>query len=123
MVLNLEGEQQKLACFQGDGTTEAFSSCFINWNNQLFIFGGSNERRQISRLTGNKLDRVGTLDFENRSGACSVMANKFIFLCFNFAFSNDKKRCRRSTGPLKQFSKIASSTYDHQNTVTSCSDS
>ena len=122
MLLNSEGEQEKLACFERDDTTEAFYSCSINWKNQLFIFGGNKERQQISRLTGHKLEQVGSLDFDHRAGACSVMANKLIYLCFNLD-SNDSKRCRRSTDPLEQFSDVALSTYDHRSTPTSSSDS
>ena len=40
-------------------------SCSINWKNQLYIFGGATERRQISRLSGQKLERVGDLPFYN----------------------------------------------------------
>ena len=122
MILRFSGEQQELACFERDDTTEAYASCSITWNNQLFIFGGLNNRRQISRLTGHKLERVGYLSFDHSNGACSVMANKFIFLCFN-SDSSDYKRCRRSTGPVEQFSQVVFATYDHQYTQTSCSDS
>ena len=120
MLLNSEGEQKELACFERDDTTEAYNSCSINWNNQLFIFGGISDKRQISRLTGHKLEKVGTLDFVHYFGACSVMNNRFIYLCFNFA---DGNRCRRSTGPLEQFIQVSLSSYAHAATQTSCSDS
>ena len=123
MLLNSEGEQKELDCFERDETTEAVYACSINWNNQLFIFGGANERRQISRLTGHKLERIGSLDFDHKRGACSVMANSFIYLCFNVADSNYWKRCRRSSDPLKQFSEVALSTHRHPSTQTSSSDS
>ena len=123
LLLNSEGEKEELACFDRDNTTEAYASCSINWNNQLFIFGGNTERRQISRLTGHKLERVGSLDFEHRQGSCSVMANKVIYLCFGL-YSDDHQRCRRSTGPLKQFSDVPSSSmYEHIRIQTSSSDS
>ena len=123
MLLNSESEQEVLACFERDQETAAYFSCSINWNNQLFIFGGhlTKHRRQISRLTGHKLEKVGSLNFEHRQGSCSVMANKVIYLCFGL-YSDDSQRCRRSTGPLEQFSEVALSTYDHAHTQTSCSD-
>ena len=123
MLINSAGEQKELACFDRDATTEAEFSCSVNWNNEFFIFGGKNEKRQISRLTGHKLKRIGDLTFDHYFGACSVMANQFVFLCFNFADSNDSKRCRRSNGPLEQFSEVALSTYEHRRILTSCSDS
>ena len=123
LLFNSDGEQQKVTCFERDDKTEAFLSCSVNWNNQLFIFGGKKEKRQISRLTGHKLEKVQSLDFDHKQGACSVMASKFIFLCFNTADSNDLKRCRRSTGPLEPFEPVSLSNHNHGIAQTSCSDS
>ena len=67
--------------------TEAEGSCFINWQNQMIIFGGHNIKRQISQLDGHKLKRIGTLAFDHYRAACTVMNNEFIFLCFNGATS------------------------------------
>ena len=62
MLINtVTGDQEELTCFERDSDTEAFYSCFINWKNQLFIFGGQTNKRQISRLTGHRLKRVGHL--------------------------------------------------------------
>ena len=122
MFLNSEGIQKELACFAQDDTTQAWESCAISWNNQLFIFGGMFERRQISRLTGHKLEKVGSLDFDHKNGACSVMANSFIYLCFNDDY-DDHYRCRRSTGPLEQFSTISLSNHRHSSIRTSSQDS
>ena len=119
MLMNLAGGQEESTCFQPDDNTAAHGSCSIKWQNQLFIFGGYSEKRQISKLSGSKLERVGTLPFDHWTGACSVMADR-VYLCFN---RDDGNLCRRSTGPLEQFSSIAFSTHDHRNTRTSCSDS
>ena len=54
----------------------------------MVIFGGHNEERQISRLKGYKLKRIGSLDFEHMFGACSVM-NEEIYLCFNTVTTGD----------------------------------
>ena len=123
ILINLEGEQEELGCFERDDDTDARFSCSINWRNQLHVFGGSNEKRQISRLNGYRLERIGTLPFDHEEAACSVMANQFVFLCFNRADLEDRKRCRRSTGPLETFTEIAPSSYKHQYTRTSCSES
>ena len=118
MLVNSVGDQEELTCFEPDSKTEA-NSCSITWENQLFIFGGFFEKRQISRLTGHKLERVGNLTFDHYCGACSVMADQYIFLCFG----HDFEQCMRSTGPLKQFSEVALSIYQHKMIQTSCSDS
>ena len=120
MLINSEGQQEELACFERDDNTEAFNSCSLTWRNQLHVFGGDTERRQISRLTGYKLERIGDLPFDHYVAACSVMANQYIYLCFDW---NTPKQCRRSTGPLETFSKLAMSNHDHVRAPTSCSDS
>ena len=122
MLLNSEGEQEELACFEQNDNTEAYESCSINWENQLYIFGGRNERRQISRLNGYKVERIGTLPFDQWIGGCTVMANQFIFLCFNNNY-NDYKRCRRSTGPLETFSEVPLAQYSHSDVPPSSSES
>ena len=128
MLVNSAGEKNKMKCFEPDSKTEAYDSCSVNWNNQLFIFGGRNEKRQISQLNGHKLVRVGSLTFDFTLGACSVMAKKIIFLCFSETKTvwqeyNGSSRCRRSSGPLKQFSEITTSKYPHDSIQTSSSDS
>ena len=63
MLINSAGEQKKLTCFERDGDTEAYYSCSITWKNQFHVFGGYSYFRQISRLNGYKLERIGSLDF------------------------------------------------------------
>ena len=120
MLINFEGEQEELACFERDDNTEAYRACSLTWRNQLHVFGGNVERRQISRLTGYKLERIGDLPFDHYDGACSLMANQFIYLCFD---NNNPKQCRRSTGPLDNLSELPESTHNHREAPTSCSDS
>ena len=119
MLVNLAGGQEELTCFERDSNTDAEGSCSINWQNEFYIFGGGTQKRQISRLSGHKLERVGDLDFDLALGACNVKANE-LFLCFHYM---DTRRCRRSTGPLDQFSEVALSTHEHRQIKISCSDS
>ena len=123
MLINSEGQQEKLACFERDDKTDAYHSCSINWQNQSHIFGGIHQKRQIDKLNGYKLERIGDLPFDHGSEACSVMNNQFIYLCFSFDLFDAFKRCRRSTGSWKTFEKITLSNHDHQKARTSCSDS
>lgn len=120
MLINIEGEQEELACFERDQNTEAHDACSIKWRNQMHIFGGFGMKRQISKLNGFKLEGIGRLSFGHKSGTCSVMNDQYIYLCFN---SDDNKRCRQSTGPLETFSDVSLSNHDHRLTQTSCSDS
>ena len=127
MLINSVGGQEELTCFERDDTTEAMYSCSVNWENQFFIFGGWAKKRQVSRLSGYKLKREGDLLFDHYMGACSVMANEYIFLCFSAPSADtgmdDYLQCRRSTGPLKEFSELDFSIQYHMMIQTSCSDS
>ena len=120
LLITSAGEQKELACFEPGDRTEAYRSCSVTWQNQMHIFGGQTEKRQISRLSGYKLERIGDLAFDHWLGSCSLMANQFLFLCFD---RDDTKRCRRSTGPLENFSELALSSHEHMVAQTSCSDS
>ena len=122
MLINSEGEQKELSCFERGARTEAYYSCSINWKNQFHVFGGFYQKRQISRLSGYRLELIGNLAFAHSFGTCSVMANQLIFLCFNNDW-NDFKRCRRSIGPLETFTEITLSKHNHRGIQTSCSDS
>ena len=121
-LINPDGEQNELICLDRRSETEAYFSCSVNWKNQLHVFGGSANKRQISRLNGYRLERIGSLTFDHYWGACSVMASQYIFLCFNFD-SKDTKRCRRSTEPNGTFTEVALSKHDHRYTQISCSES
>ena len=123
LLVNSEGEVNELSCFERDDNTEAFMSCSVNWQNQLHVFGGNRERRQISRLNGYRLERIGDLAFDHNFGACSVMADQYIFLCFNTPSSSDHSLCRRSTGPLETFTELPLTNHRHRTTATSCSES
>ena len=79
MLINSAGGQEELACFEREDRTEALGSCSVNWQNQMHIFGGYTEKRQISRLSGFELQRIGDLAFDHYIGSCSLMANQFIF--------------------------------------------
>ena len=61
--------------FNFNANTEVDGSCSLVFSNKMFVFGGANEKRQISQVTGCGLERIGTLTFDLRSGACTVIRN------------------------------------------------
>ena len=60
-------------------------------------------------VNGNRLERKGTLDFDFKRGACTVLNQKTIVLCFG----EDGDVCRQSNNPLGTFTKLPKSNYDH----------
>ena len=136
MLINTAGYQKELDCFERDSKTVAYHSCSVIWKTELYIFGGDfcigycdeptymSNIKQVSRLNGHKLERVHSLDFDFWRGACGVMANKYIFLCFTALPYKDQlesKRCRRLAGPYNSSTEEALLTF-HQGGI-SCSDS
>ena len=52
MVISPDGSQHEVSCFEPGEKTQAYMSCSITWQNQMHIFGGELETKQISRLSG-----------------------------------------------------------------------
>ena len=93
--------------------TEVYFSCSIQWKNHYYVFGGWNEKRQVSMVNGNRLERKATLDFDFNAGGCTVLNQITIVLCFG---AYETKVCRQSNNPLGSFTKLPNSNYDHQHT-------
>ena len=101
--------------FHFGAETDVDSSCSMQWKNQMVVFGGRNEKRQISEVTSCGLNRIGTLSFDLREGACANMNDQTIFLCFDW---DSTEVCRSGDGPLGAFMKIVESHFHHYSTRT-----
>ena len=103
--------------FEFGENTSIYQSCSMTYRNEFYVFGGETyyggDRRQISKLSGCGLERIGTLDFDHYRGACTGVSDTTIYLCFSNA-SSDRKRCRYAENPLETFAEAASSFYDHE---------
>ena len=118
LIIDGRGQSKEIGFNYGSGT-EVENSCSIVWRGQMVVFGGKNYKRQISVVEGCKLTNIGELPFlMELGGACAQRDDAEIFVCFEDYWGHDSsyKDCHYSTGPLEEFSKLPSSTYDHQNT-------
>ena len=61
-------------------------------------------------LNGNRFARKGKLDFNFNKGACTVLNQATILLCFG---EGRNKLCKQSNTPLGLFTSLPNSTYDH----------
>ena len=86
----------------------------MTWQNELYIFGGDTKKKQISKLTGCELTKIGELDFNHEYGACANVADAKLYLCFNAYKSGDYNRCRVATSPTGVFEEIDRSNFDHR---------
>ena len=93
--------------------TQVLGSCSITYRGDFYVFGGDYEDTQISKISGCSLERIGSLDFNLKYGACVLVNEETIYLCFD-AF--DTKQCHVGAGPYGSFSKITKSQFDHGST-------
>ena len=100
--------------FEFGKETEVDLSCSIQWQNYLYVFGGFTKRRQVSMVNGSRLEQKATLDFDFFHGACTVLNQITIVLCFGEPWKRDV--CRQSNNPLGSFTKLSNSNYWHRYT-------
>ena len=93
--------------------TEVRRSCSAQWKNVYYVFGGAKYKRQVSSMTGNRLERKATLSFDFSRGGCTVMNEETIVLCFHDAESDV---CWQSNNPLGTFTKLPKSKHKHWGT-------
>ena len=110
--INPRGGYQQLD-FEFGEKTEVYDSCSLQWKNQHYVFGGNSEKTQVSMVNGNRFERKGSLDFNMYLGACTVLNEFTIVLCFDYYEDNV---CRQSNNPLGSFNKLPNSNYNHRYT-------
>ena len=114
LIIDGKGQSKEIE-FTFESGTEVEYSCSIVWQGKMFVFGGYNYRRQISVVDQCRLKKKGVLPFDMITGACAQNENREVFICFqNYRDSSTWKSCRRSSGPLGNFSKLPNSKYDHR---------
>ena len=100
--------------FEYRSQTSVYKSCSLTFRNHFYVFGGMNSfNKQVSQLSGNKLERIGDLDFKLRSGACANVNNEYVYLCFHWGSYDDLRQCRYSSGVKKTFRKTDKSVDRH----------
>ena len=83
--------------------------------NTLYILGGSNQQRQVSRLDGCELSRVGSLPFNLKFGTCATIDSRAIVACFDTSNQRSHVRsCHITMNPLDEWLALPKSTYNHR---------
>ena len=121
MIDNTGAIDYSFAWDWGDATTEVRDSCSVQYEGEIWIFGGFNNLRQIARVNGCGIEqRQEQLDFDFHSGGCGISSGS-IFLCFDIF---DARQCHQGQiGPLGQFEPVTEqSTYQHKYTRIGASD-
>ena len=74
-----------------ENTFNGFGTCSLLVNGTVILFGGQNEKRQISVVSPFGVKRVNTLPFGFSDGRCALH-NSTIYLCF----SVEERQCHRT---------------------------
>ena len=120
LLVDAEGRKDPYIIMVHGEETEVYVSCSVTYRNKFYVYGGSDQKRQISEVKQCELKRIGTLDFDHKYGSCSNVDDQEIYLCFG---DNESKQCRSAIDPLESFTKIASSTFEHNRIRTAASSS
>ena len=114
LVIDGQGQSREIG-FTYESETEVYRSCSLVWHGKMFVFGGSNHKRQISIVDECKLMKSGKqLPFDMDGGSCAIRDEREVLICFiSWEYW---KNCYRSTSPLEDFTELPSSTFDHRNT-------
>ena len=108
----LIGETGELSTAFDFNDQEVYKSCGVTHENNLFIYGGHENKRQVLQVINCSLSLIGTTPFDHMYGACDSW-NGIIVLCFSYF---DYKLCRQATTPLGQWSDMTLSKYEHRST-------
>ena len=112
--------------FEFGENTRVYKSCSMTYRNEFLVFGGSEfyggESRQISKISGCRLERIGTLDFDHYEAACTGVGDKRIYLCFDYDYGHAIVKCRYAENPLDTFTEARPSIYEHRSISIAASD-
>lgn len=110
IMTNLDGREHTNFWFKFENGTQAHGSCAMLFYGQFYIFGGFDNKQQISTLAECSVKRLGSLPFVFEKGACTS-AQQRIYLCFED--SSDYQTCRVADNPLGPFQEIDKSIFRH----------
>ena len=115
LMFNSTGFVDRNFLFLFDDHTSVYESCGLTFRNEFYIFGGEGfgQTRQLSKIEGCKLKRIGSLTFDHQYGSCTNMADYRVYLCFQ-NFANDHRRCRQALSPEGFFQQTALSNFEHK---------
>ena len=100
-----------------DNDTEVQLSCSVVWEGNMYLYGGLQMTRQVSKVSDCYLSRIGNLSFEFRGGTCASVNNNKIYWCFtNVNDSSTDKICYYSHDPLASEISSLTSNYAHRYT-------
>ena len=113
IITDLNGNQDsRHFFFKFDDRTDAYYSCGLMYRGIYYLFGGHDEKRQVSKIEHCALNRIGSLPFDMYGGACTV-ANDFIFIGFGDKNLDSNKGFYSAVSPIGPFTGLEYSIYSH----------
>ena len=101
--------------FAFDYNVEVYQSCSLIFKGTMYVFGGANEHRQIAQVTTQDcgIKKLGNLPFDFVQGACTVIEQNEIILCFDMKENDQGRVCRIDTNPTGSLDKISQESNDY----------
>ena len=95
--------------FAFEDNVEVYQSCSLVFKGTMYVFGGAKEQRQIAQVTTQDcgINKLGNLPFDFVQGACAVIEQKEIMLCFDMKEDDQGRVCRIDTNPTGSLDKIS----------------
>ena len=95
--------------FAFEDNVEVYQSCSLVFKGTMYVFGGAKESRQIAQVTTQDcgINKLGNLPFDFVQGACTVIEQKEIMLCFDMKEDDQGRVCRIDTNPTGSLDKIS----------------
>ena len=115
VLTDSNGKYERDLDFSISRSTEVYHSCSLTWRGEHYVFGGQLMRQQIAKIHDCALMKIGQLQHNFIEGACSNVADQYIYLCFGTG-GRDWKKCRKLTSPTGTNMEISLSFYPHAKT-------
>ena len=117
MTIKASGQFDDDLDFVIEDDSNVYKSCAVTFKNEFYVYGSYYENeewyRPISKIDGCRLRKIGELPFYHSYGACAVVDDDSIYLCFNDFGGNTYKVCHFATQPQGPFASVPKSHFNH----------
>ena len=121
VITDANGRFDTDLAFELDANLTVYGSCSLTFKNEFYIFGGGENyhqdqewtedmSRQILKVDGCGLRKIGSLPFEHNRGGCAAVGDDKIYLCFG---DWESESCRYASHPTGSFNDVRTGFFEH----------
>ena len=120
LIINKFGHVNANFTFDFETELMVYHSCGLTWQNEHYVFGGTNDggvkqRNKVARIDTRtcRLEIIKELNFPMTFVACATMGTE-IYLCFGRGNPSESKTCHKSLSPLGEYTELAPTEFYHR---------